>query len=60
MGMSSEVEPIKPGSIMVDMEVEGLRLLLTLVLSKSINLKAAAYFLKLDSTEGCSYSLWRC
>ena len=53
MGMSSEVEPITPGSIMVDMEVEGLRLLLTLVFSKSINLKAAAYFLKLDSTEAC-------
>jgi hypothetical protein len=54
MGMSSEGDPITPGSIMVDMEVEGLRLLLTLVFSKLINLKAFAYFLVLDSTEACS------
>jgi hypothetical protein len=32
--MSSEGGPITPGSIMVDMEVEGLRLLLTLEFSK--------------------------
>jgi len=54
MGMSSEVDPITPGSIMVDMEVEGLRLLLTLVFSKSVNIIAVAYFLVLDSTEACS------
>ena len=43
--MSSEGGPITQGSIMVDMEVEGLRLLLTLEFSKLINKIPVAYFL---------------